>query len=297
MSWQGFYEVLPRGSASRLSDLTDGFVADYKRTRVRAEGGVARNTRKDAARPSAATINRDLVALGSFLNWCEDIKQLPVQRPKVRREREPQGRERWLSPTEVRAVEAACPVEWWPLFATLLHTGMRIGEAQGLVWADVRLPERRIAIHEGSRRVKTASSVRDVPVSEPLAAILDEHAARVPHEPKDTVFPSPFNNYESARRAWQRACLDAALHDGGPKPRPNATIHDLRHTFGVAAAQAGVPIVRLQKLLGHTTPHMTMRYMKHAPEAFFKEDAAKVASALAGESASRSLPSRTVREA
>ncbi len=151
--------------------------------------------------------------------------------------------------------------------------------------------------HEGSRRVKTALSVPDVPVSEPLAAILDEHTARVPHEPKDPVFPSPFNNYESARRAWQGACLDAGLHDGGPKPRPNATIHDLRHTFGVAAAQAGVPIVRLQKLLGHTTPHMTMRYMKHAPEAFFKEDAAKVASALAGESASRSLPSRTLREA
>ncbi len=188
-------------------------------------------------------------------------------------------------------------VEWWPLFATLMHTGMRIGEAQGLVWADVRLPERRIAIHEGSRRVKTASSVRDVPVSEPLAATLDEHAAGVFHGPKDPVFPSPFDNYASARRAWREVCLHAGLHDGGPKPLPNATIHDLRHTFGVAAAQAGVPIVRLQKLLGHTTPHMTMRYMKHAPEAFFKEDAAKVASALAGESASRSLPSRTVREA
>lgn len=179
--------MLPRGPSSHLSNLTDGFVADYKRTRVRAEGSFARNTRQDGARPSPATINRDLVALGSFLNWCEDTKELPVQRPKVRREREPQGRERWLSPNKVRAIEAACPVQWWPLFATLLHTGMRIGEAQGLVWADARLPERRIAIHEGSRRVKTASSVRDVPVSEPLAAILDEHAARVFHEPKDPV--------------------------------------------------------------------------------------------------------------
>ncbi len=32
------------------------------------------------------------------------------------------------------------------------------------------------------------------------------------------------------------------------------------------AAQAGVPIVRLQKLLGHATPHMTLRYVKHAPD-------------------------------
>ena len=170
----------------------------------------------------------------------------------------------------------------WTLFATLLHTGMRIGEAQGLVWADVRLEERRIAIHEGERRVKTASSVRDVPVSEPLARILSKHRRHSQTGPVDPVFPAALDDYNKVRPAWQKVCLRAGLHDGGEKPQPNATIHDLRHTFGVAAAQAGVPIVRLQKLLGHATAHMTMRYMKHAPEAYFKEDAAKVARALAG---------------
>jgi hypothetical protein len=44
-----------------------------------------------------------------------------------------------------------------------------------------------------------------------------------------------------------------------------------------------VPIVRLQKLLGHSSPIMTMRYMKHAPESYFAEDAAKVAASLSGE--------------
>jgi hypothetical protein len=34
----------------------------------------------------------------------------------------------------------------------------------------------------------------------------------------------------------------------------------------------GVPIVRLQKLLGHSSPHMTLRYMKHAPESYFAGD-------------------------
>ena len=60
-------------------------------------------------------------------------------------------------------------------------------------------------------------------------------------------------------------------------------IHDLRHTFGVHCAQAGVPIARLQKLLGHASPIMTMRYMKHAPESYFVEDAAKVLASLSGE--------------
>jgi hypothetical protein len=43
-----------------------------------------------------------------------------------------------------------------------------------------------------------------------------------------------------------------------------------------------VPIVRLQKLLGHSTAAMALRYMKHAPEAYFTEDAAKVAASLTG---------------
>jgi integrase/recombinase XerD len=282
VSWEGFFEILPRARASRVSDITTGFIAEYKNARVRAEGGAGRNTRKDGTPPTAATLNRDLVALTSFLTWCAEVKGLSVQRPRILREREPQGRERWLSSGEVRALVASCEPDWWALFATLLHTGMRIGEAQGLVWGDVRLAQRRITIHEANRRVKTIAAVRDVPISEPLAEILAQQAARVPSNPADAVFPVPFNNYAAARHAWSKVCIQAGLHDGGPNPKPNATIHDLRHTFGVSAARAGVPIVRLQKLLGHSTPHMTLRYMKHAPEAFFREDAAKIADALTG---------------
>ena len=31
------------------------------------------------------------------------------------------------------------------------------------------------------------------------------------------------------------------------------------------------------------TPHMTLRYMKHAPEAYFAEDAARIAASLSGD--------------
>ena len=128
------------------------------------------------------------------------------------------------------------------MIATLVYTGLRVGEAQGLVGEDVHLAERRISIHEGNRHVKTPSSVRDVPIPEPLAEVLGAHFVRHPAGPADPVFP----------------------------------------TFGVHCAQAGVPIVRLQKLLGHATPAMALRYMKHAPEAYFAEDAAKVAASLTG---------------
>ncbi|MBA3317105.1 MAG: site-specific integrase [Gemmatimonadales bacterium] len=102
------------------------------------------------------------------------------------------------------------------------------------------------------------------------------------------ILPSPPHSTTTAAGAGssQAAALTAQLHDGGRNPsgvpRPNVTMHDLRHSFGVHCAQAGVPIVRLQKLLGHASPHMTLRYMKHAPESYFQEDAAKVAASISG---------------
>ena len=53
----------------------------------------------------------------------------------------------------------------------------------------------------------------------------------------------------------------------------NATPRDARHTFGVHAAHAGVPIVRLNEL----TAAMRLRYMMHAPEAYMDGDAAAIA--------------------
>lgn len=113
------------------------------------------------------------------------------------------------------------------------------------------------------------------PILEPLALVLAEHLTRCPCGPNDLLFATPFNDYRRARRVFARASRTAELR--------SVTIHDLRHTFAVHAAQAGVPIPRIQKLLGHATVAMAMRYMQHAPEAYFAEDAAKVAGSLTGQ--------------
>ncbi len=261
-SWQRLFRVLARGRDATLADITKGFIAEFREAR-RHEG------------KAGSTINRDLCALSAFRRWCEEEQELAVPVLKLPREREPAGRERWLSAEELRDLESATPREWWPLFATLAFTGLRIGEAQELRGGDVRLAERRIRIHDAEHRVKTASSVRDVPVPEPLARLLAEHVTRFPIGPNDLLFAAPLSDYRAARRVFSRACRTAGLH--------KVTLHDLRHTFAVHAAQAGVPIPRIQKLLGHATVAMAMRYMKHAPEAYFVEDAARLAASLTGE--------------
>lgn len=60
-------------------------------------------------------------------------------------------------------------------------------------------------------------------------------------------------NYGRVRRVWKATCKAAGI--------AGATIHDARHTWAVNAAMAGIPVVRLQKLLGDSDPTMSLRYM------------------------------------
>ena len=263
VSWDQIFALLPLGRASGVSDLTSGAIASYRKARV--EAGC-----------DGPTVNRDLCAIQSLLRYCEDERAMRITRPRFTKEREHVGRERWLTASESAAVAAAAPTEWWPLFATLIYTGMRIGEAQALRWGDVALKERRIEIHPGFQRLKTTSSDRTVAIPEPLAAVLREHASVAPSAATEPVFPGVLGQYWRARWAWQRTCKRASIQP--------ARLHDLRHTFGVHAARSGVPLVRLQRLMGHCKPEMTLRYMRHAPDGDFAADAALVAGSMDGQS-------------
>lgn len=139
--------------------------------------------------------------------------------------------------------------------------------------ADVLLHAKQVTVHEADRRVKSPHAVRDLPIAVPLERALGRQLARVAAGPADLVFPDA-QVYEVVRRVWDATCRAAELS--------GATPHDARHTFGVHAAQDGVPIVRLQKLMGHATPQMTMRYMRHAPESYPDHDGALIADHVAG---------------
>jgi len=98
------------------------------------------------------------------------------------------------------------------------------------------------------------------------------HAIRHPSASVDPVFQEGLGNYWKALKAWKATCRRAGITD--------CRLHDLRHTFGVHAACAGVPLARLQRLLGHASPTMTMRYMRHSPNGDFAADAALVAESM-----------------
>ena len=59
-----------------------------------------------------------------------------------------------------------------------------------------------------------------------------------------------------------RSAFELAVRKAGPK---NFTFHDLRHTFGTRLADAGVDVVKIKELMGHSSIVTTMRYI-HATD-------------------------------
>ncbi len=62
---------------------------------------------------------------------------------------------------------------------------------------------------------------------------------------------------KTLRPAWEDARRAAGLED--------VWFHDLRHTYAVHCAKAGMPLGELQQRLGHASITMTMRYAVYQP--------------------------------
>lgn len=64
--------------------------------------------------------------------------------------------------------------------------------------------------------------------------------------------PQTGTKYTTVKTAWLNACQKAQISD--------LRFHDLRHTFGTRAADAGVPLNAIRDVMGHKTTTMTERY-------------------------------------
>jgi len=136
-------ETLQANLPERARDISRKTVADYVSARS-----------EDVA---PGTIQKEITVLKHALKLAVEWELLnnnPAQGVKL--PKLPEGRTRYLSPTELKAALKSAP-DWMraPL-ALAAFTGMRRGELLGLRWADVDLDGRRVYLREtknGSLRV------------------------------------------------------------------------------------------------------------------------------------------------
>jgi len=170
--------------------------------------------------------------------------------------REEKRTERFLTPEEIARFQAALAEDKNTVAASalrlLLLTGCRRNEVLRATWTQVDLDGGLLHLP------KTKTGARYVVLNSAAKALIESLPSR---DVSPWLFPGakagkPLDNPTKAlTRALERA--------GIAKMR----IHDLRHTFAATCINSGgASLYEVQKLLGHSSPTMTMRYAHLASE-------------------------------
>jgi integrase len=194
-----------------------------------------------------------------------------------------------LNPIQVRALlSAASGDRWEALYVVALHTGLRRGEALGLLWEDVKLEEATLSVKrsldvDGTLKTpKNPSSRRTLKLAPRALAALKAHRVRQNEErlragdtwkDNDLIFPNTVGKPMNAGNFYRREFQPLLKHAG--LAGEDFTFHSLRHTFATTLAARSVHPSTAQKMLGHSDIRMTLAIYTHATDEM--QDAATAA--------------------
>jgi len=120
----------------------------------------------------------------------------------------------------------------------------------------LRLRAKDVGLGEGCLRVlgkgRNGGKWRQVPVFPPSRQILEQAIARL--GPSDRLLPL---SRSGADQLLRRSAEAAGLTADGVR----VSHHDLRRTFGRLAHSAGMDLIQLKNLFGHTSVEMTVHYI------------------------------------
>lgn len=207
-----------------------------------------RRSRYGKAEPlTGATKNRYLATLSKLLNDCVKRGWLSVA-PYIEKHGEAPVRESFMTREQAAALLQALPEGWMRDVCTFaLATGMRAGEILSLEWAQVDVQRNLVSVL--ASKAKSGSS-RPVPLNQDAMTVIKRRQGL--HQ--QYVFARvAIKAAEVDREQFNRAAKAAGLPDG-------FRFHDLRHTWASWHAQAGTPLLTLQRLGGWKTLAMLNRY-------------------------------------
>lgn len=183
---------------------------------------------------------------------------------------------------------------WYPIFAVMIGTGLRVGEVTGLRWCDINMDDGMIDVNhtlvyydhrtEGSKSgcyfnvntTKTPASMRQIPMLDFVKEAfqlekqkqedLDIRCEVTIDGYTDFIFINRFGQAQhqatlnKAIRRIIRDCNDEQFSksDEPEVLLPHFSCHSLRHTFTTRMCEAGVNIKVIQDALGHTDVSTTL---------------------------------------
>ena len=197
---------------------------------------------------------------------------------------------------------------WYPIFAVMLGTGMRVGEITRLRWCDIDLDNGVIDInhtlvyychrHEvelngcyfNINTPKTKASNRKIPMIESVKeAFLMEKANQEKSGIKCSAVIDGYSDFifvnrngktqhqgtlNKAIRRIIRDCNDEVLlnDENATVLLPHFSCHSLRHTFSTRMCEAGINVKVIQDTLGHQDISTTMNIYTDATKEMKKQE-------------------------
>lgn len=167
------------------------------------------------------------------------------------------------------------------VYLTLLFTGMRRGEVCGLTWDCIDLDRGTILINKQLqnvpgqpgeyRLISTKNSKgRTITAAASVVALLKKHRAQ---QLRDRLQAGPLwqdNGYVFCNEIGEHLSPNTVYHNYkrivASIGLPDARLHDLRHSYAVAALQAGDDVKTVQGNLGHHAASFTLDVYGHVTE-------------------------------
>ena len=176
------------------------------------------------------------------------------------------------------------------LFAVMLRTGMRSGEARDLRWSDIDKKQNVIHVTRTLQYIngvgfiddapKTKTSIRDIPLTAEVLKLLENQKNNWGFKVEKIdryLFCDADGNPVNVHLL--QAEIDKTIkriHEDG-KEFPRITSHVFRHTFATRAIEAGMQPQVLKTIMGHSSLAMTMDLYSHVLPDTKAEEMQKIA--------------------
>lgn len=262
--------LIPAFGHMPLADITVGDVRDYLAAKL--DAGL-----------SPRTVNMTLDTLAAVLEEAveEGLIDRNPAKGRNRRAKRPRKEAVYLSSAaqievmleaaaqlDAEAPERFAHLERRATIATLMFTGMRIGELCRLRWRHVDLAGGWLAVPG----TKTENAARHVMIRGALRDVLGELRARAANlEPTAPVFPTsagkPQDSHNLRNRVFHRTAdraRELAAERGIDWPEGKLVPHSMRHTFASVMCAIGEDRMTTREEIGHADPLFTERVYTHA---------------------------------
>ena len=166
--------------------------------------------------------------------------------------------------------------EWHATIRLLIDAGLRPSEACGLRWVDVRLTHknphilvRHQLLRDGlnlgpCKHRKPNDPPRRVPLTRALVSVLTELHTKRGKTGYEFVLLADHPSFDKHTRACNQQTLARRFRivvEAATGSKLNSNPHNGRHAFGTTHARIGTNLKTLQKMMGHRSLAVTIRYL------------------------------------